>query len=447
MASRWSMRAQTSVIIAAAFILSHVVGYLIYSYEREDALEIAGAADITERAADVSRLLEDLPATWQAAVVRLLNSRTFQVWVSDEPEFEMDEPSGAEADLLDYLRLQVPRALEQDARVSLLEPAPDRSTLFGRISPQDAPSVAISIRHGEKNWLNVLGAISTPDSFIPGLLLANIASAAVGLALVAFWLVSRVTAPLVRLSEAADALGRNLQSPPLDVSGPREVAVAALAFNRMQARLVHLIKNRTEFLAAISHDLRTPLTQVRLRTEMMPNSMERQKNLKAFDEMEAIIGTFLAYARAAHETERVEKSDIGALVDSVCDDLSDCGAAIECESEPNLVISCKRMAIKRAVVNVIENALKYGGHVRVATKRSGAGVVVTIDDNGPGIPPSELEAVFAPFYRGEKSRTAETGSVGLGLSIAQAIVEDHGGTLRLSNRPKGGLCAEIILPA
>ena len=289
----------------------------------------------------------------------------------------------------------------------------------------------------------MLGAVSTPRSLSPGLLFAKIASAAIGVALVAFWLVSRVTAPLARLAHAADALGRNIRSPPLDVTGPREVRVAASAFNRMQARLVSLIQNRTEFLAAISHDLRTPLTQIRLRTEMMPTSTERQKNLAALDEMEAIIATFLAYARAANETEPMEKSDVGALVDSVCDDLSDCGAAIECESETGLVIPCKRTAMKRAVVNLIENALS---HARVSTMRSGAGVVVTVEDDGPGISPSQLEAVLTPFFRGEKSRSTEAGGVGLGLSIAQAVVEDHGGELRLENRPEGGLRVQIILP-
>ena len=456
---RPSLRLQTSAIIIASFLLSHVAGLLFYSFDRRGALEITEAVDLAERAAGISRLVQDLPEDWKASLVRSSDSRAFRVWVTTSPAVEMRDSTRAELDVDAYLRTQVPRVADQDIRVRFIEatgyrvvPPPfDPSSRTG--SPlsavgasQEASSIAISIRHDEDEWLNFLGLISTPRSLVPELFLANIASATIGIGLVAFWLVNRVTSPLRRLAAAAEELGRNLFSHPLPVSGPREVVVAATAFNSMQRRLVRLIQGRTELLAAISHDLRTPLTQLRLRLEMTPETSDREKNLRALDEMNAIIGTFLTYARASHEPEEKSRIDLGALVASVCDDLADLGAAIDGENQSGLVVSCKRLAIKRAVTNLVENALKYGHEAQVTTKRVADRAVVSVEDRGPGIPESQLEAVLAPFRRGESQGTPEDHGVGLGLSIAQAIAEDHGGEVRLSNRAEGGLRAELLLP-
>jgi signal transduction histidine kinase len=214
----------------------------------------------------------------------------------------------------------------------------------------------------------------------------------------------------------------------------------------MQRRLVHLIQGRTELLAAISHDLRTPLTQIRLRLEMMPESPECEKNLRALDDVDAIIGTFLSYARASHEAEEKSRIDLGALVGSICDDLADSGAAIDCNCPTGLVVSCKRLAIKRAVTNLVENALKYGHEAQVSTASLDGCAVIAVEDRGPGIAEHKIESVFAPFYRGERARSSGTRGVGLGLSITQAIAEDHGGEVRLINRREGGLRAELLIP-
>jgi len=170
------------------------------------------------------------------------------------------------------------------------------------------------------------------------------------------------------------------------------------------------------------------------------------ENLRALDDVDAIIGTSLTYARASHEAEPKSRIDLGALVGSICDDLADGGASIECDCPNGPIVSCKRLAIKRAATNLIENALKYGHEARVTTRRSEDAVAIVVDDRGPGIPASQLEAVFAPFYREEKSRTSNSGGVGLGLSIAQTIAEDHGGEVHLVNREDGGLRAELRLP-
>jgi signal transduction histidine kinase len=453
------MRAQTAAVIAASFLLSHAAGVLFYTLDRQGALEMTEAVDLIERAAGVSRLLRELPEDWQTSLVRSSDSRAFRVWVSAEPVVVMRDPTQAELDIDAYLRTQVPLIPDDGLRVRFLEEPGDRVTpppfdpagrfrsLSSRLDgPYAPPSLAIAIRHGEGEWINFLGALGTPRSLVPELFLANVASAVVGIALVAFWLVSRVTSPLGRLGEAAERLGRDIAAEPLAVSGPREVVVAARAFNIMQRRLQRLVRGRTDLLAGISHDLRTPLTQLRLRLELQPDSPDREKNLLALDEMNAIIGTFLSYARASSEVEERSRIDLGALVTTVCDDMSDLGAAIDCTAEPGLIVSCKRLAIKRAVTNLVENAVKYGLEARVSATRQGPMVSIAVEDRGPGIPDAQLGAVLQPFRRGEPPNASGGSGAGLGLSIAQAIAEDHGGEVRLANRASGGLRAEVLLP-
>ena len=459
MAWRPSLRFQTAAIIVVSFLLSHLAGVFYYSLERRDALELTEALDRAERAVDISQYLADIPADRQERFVRFSDTPNLRVWISAEPAVAPSDPTMPESEVADYLRAELPFAADQGVRVRFLEetgsgPTPPpfgRANRPGSPAPpasasEEAPSVAISIQKDDDEWVNFVGLINRSRSLPQGLFFANLISAVIGIALVAFWLVNRVTSPLRHMSRAAETLGRNLFSSPLPVTGPREVAVAAAAFNSMQRRLVRLIRGRTELLAAISHDLRTPLTQIRLRLEMAPETPEREKNLRALDDMDEIIGTFLSYARASHEAEEKSRIDLGALVGTVCDDLADLGAAVDCESPGGLVVSCKRLAIKRALTNLIDNALKYGYEARVRTEHVDDHAVISVEDRGPGIPEAQIEASFTPFHRGESSRSSEAGGVGLGLSIAQAIAEDHGGEVRLTNRSGGGLRAELILP-
>lgn len=180
--------------------------------------------------------------------------------------------------------------------------------------------------------------------------------------------------------------------------------------------------------------------------ELLSESADREKNLRTLDDMDETIGTFLSFARASGEAEEKSRIDLGALVATVCDDLADLGATVDCSTERALVVSCKRVAIKRAVTNLVENAIKYGHEARVQVARSAARAVITVEDRGPGIADGQVAAVLSPFYRAETAQILDPRGVGLGLSIAQAIVEDHGGELVLANRPQGGLRVEIHLP-
>jgi signal transduction histidine kinase len=221
---------------------------------------------------------------------------------------------------------------------------------------------------------------------------------------------------------------------------------AAGAFNDMQAALRRLVANRTQMLAALSHDLRTPLTSLRLRAEAVEAGDERDKMLATIAEMNAMIEATLAFARDEAAAEPRRRTDLSALVQSVVDDFADAGAAASMAPAPPVVAECQPAGLKRALRNLVENAVKYGMAARVAIAADGEEVAISVDDDGPGIPEAELVRVFEPFYRLEGSRSRETGGIGLGLAIAAAVAAAHGGAITLANRREGGLRATLRLP-
>ena len=215
----------------------------------------------------------------------------------------------------------------------------------------------------------------------------------------------------------------------------------------MQERLRRLIESRTRMLAALSHDLRTPLTLLRLRAEEVADTDERDKMLATIGEMDEMIGATLAFARDEVRAEPRRRVDVAALLASVVDDMADAGLPVTMAPAPPLIHDCQPGALKRAITNLLDNAVKYGKRARVDDPRDARKTIeITIDDDGPGIPEAELPRVFQPFYRVEDSRSRDTGGTGLGLAIAQSIVQAHGGELTLANRPGGGLRACIKLP-
>jgi signal transduction histidine kinase len=248
------------------------------------------------------------------------------------------------------------------------------------------------------------------------------------------------------MSAAAERLGGDLNAPPMAETGSVETRQAARAFNEMQARLRALIENRTRMLAAISHDLRTPLTLLRLRTENVGDPQEREKMLATIAEMDAMVAVTLQFARDESKAEPRRSTDLTALLVSVIDDMTDTGLPVRIESAQPVVCECQPAALRRALRNLLDNAVKYGRQARATIRARPQTAEITIDDDGPGIPEDELIRVFQPFYRVEGSRSQDTGGIGLGLAIALSVIQSHGGQLKLSNRPGGGLRAAIVLP-
>jgi signal transduction histidine kinase len=265
----------------------------------------------------------------------------------------------------------------------------------------------------------------------------------VGISLIA---VRWVTEPLSRFASAAQRLGANIHEPPMPEDGPVEVERAAKAFNAMQGRLARFISDRVRILAAMSHDLKTPITRMRLRTEMLEDAAVRTKFERDLGEMETMVTQALEFMRDSSAEEPVRQVDIMALLETLQSDYRDAGKRVEIAGRVAQPYGGRPLALRRCLTNLVENALRYGQEAAIEVEDGAQEIAVRIRDRGPGIPEGELERVFEPFYRGEASRSRETGGSGLGLGIARNIARAHGGDIVLRNRPGGGLEALLTLP-
>ncbi|MBB3210825.1 signal transduction histidine kinase [Herbaspirillum sp. Sphag1AN] len=269
------------------------------------------------------------------------------------------------------------------------------------------------------------------------------------IALLAYVVAKMTTRPIKQLASAATELGRDLDHPPLPEKGPTEIRQAAHAFNAMQARIRRQIQHRTHMLAAITHDLQTPLTRLRLRLEKVSDPELRQKLVDDLAVMQGMVREGLDLARSMDSTEPMQRLDIDSLLDSVCADASDAGQDVSLQGNARTSILAQPNALRRCLTNLLDNAVKYGQRARVsiaAESETPESLCIRIHDDGPGIAENQLEAVFEPFYRLETSRSRDTGGTGLGLTIARNIAENHGAQLRLRNHPDGGLEVILVLP-
>ena len=266
-------------------------------------------------------------------------------------------------------------------------------------------------------------------------------------AVVSIWMAHRIAASIRDFGRAAEQLGVDLTGQPLTVRGPLELRTTIQTFNRMQNRLRRFLEDRTQMLAAISHDLRAPLARLRLRAELVADGEQQRKMFDDLDDMNAMIDSTLAFARNDARREPRRLVDLGVLVGDVCEDAGDAGGTVSYTGQRGIDIPCRPTDVRRAVANLVDNAVKYGGSVRVDVVRDAGCVTIVVDDDGPGIPTEDQEKVFAPFYRREPARDPAKAGVGLGLSIARTVVREHGGDVTLENRSDGGLRALIELPA
>lgn len=254
------------------------------------------------------------------------------------------------------------------------------------------------------------------------------------------------TRPLKQLAQAAKDLGNDINHPPLKLGGASEIRQASAAFNAMQARIRQYIFQRTQMLAAITHDLQTPLTRLRLRLEKVGDPELQQRLVGDLSAMQQMVKEGLDLARSMDNTETSQLMDLDSLLGSVCCDATDAGQQVEVRGHASGPLMGRPLALRRALVNLIDNAVKYGQRA-VITVDSTAGLVrIRVRDFGPGIAPDELARVFEPFYRIETSRSRESGGTGLGLTIARNIAEQHGGSITLANHPDGGLEVTLVLP-
>ncbi|XHR29483.1 MAG: ATP-binding protein [Chthoniobacteraceae bacterium] len=268
----------------------------------------------------------------------------------------------------------------------------------------------------------------------------------IGVAAMSAWAIWRVIRPLRRLSLKVDAFGRDIAISPIEEEGPLEIRRVARTFNLMQQRITRSIQDRTRMLAAISHDLRTPLTRMRLQLETGQGELIRHKLLRDVGLMQSMVTSALAFLSGSFNKEEKEWVDLGALLSTLCDEFEERGAALSYEGRGQIRFFCRPNAITRALTNVVENAVHFGKHIVVTASAEGEATVIEVVDDGPGIPKDRVQDVVEPFVRLDPSRSNRPGSVGLGLSIVKEIVEGHGGTLELIGRQPTGLIARISIP-
>ena len=315
------------------------------------------------------------------------------------------------------------------------------------IDDSPAEEVAAWLQLADGSWLTVTVDREALGSLWPLRFGLGLSVLTGGIALLAVWAARRVTVPLGRFAQAAGRLGTDVNAPPMTEAGPSEIVQAARAFNQMQERIQRLVDDRTRMLAAIAHDLRTVLTRLRLRAELIDDAEQQEKAIADLDAMAIMLDETLAFARDDGAGEARQDVDLAALVRSLCDDLADVGQPVQYLGPDRLRFACRPVALRRALANLIDNAVKYGREAEVGLQTERDAIRLTIEDRGPGIPAAAREQVFQPFFRLEPSRSRATGGTGLGLAVARTIVHRHGGEIALDDRPGGGLVVRVTLPA
>ena len=307
-----------------------------------------------------------------------------------------------------------------------------------------AIEMQLSIALADGQWLNVGTRFERPPLQWPWVSFVSFGLTAAIILVAACWfLLTRLTGPLLRVSRAADRLGRGETVDQLPLIGPDEVRNLTQAFNRMQARLTRFVADRTRLLAALGHDLRSPLTAMRVRAEMVEEDETRESLVASVEEMQEMVDATLAFARGMASSEVYETVDLASYLRQLQADMID---GFDLDASESISVRLRPHSVRRALRNIIENAQRYGKGATVTYQHDAEDVQILISDSGPGIPEADLEQVFEPFFRLEKSRSRETGGTGLGLSIARTIIRAHGGDVTLANRAEGGLRATVTLP-
>jgi len=416
-----------------------------------------------------TQLMESLPAAERRPIVAVFNAPPLSISLDRPP---LPKPQAAsETDMQVAMFTTVLRyALGEGMQASVTRPpgAPESYPMGIRPGPAGIPMMPMMQHPGGGPGMQAMGpggaffvvqvalrdgSLVTFDSYLPpqdaamplrlAATLLVLLGSVIALSLIA---VRWVTRPLSALATAAEKLGEDINRAPLLAGGPAEVQRAAKAFNTMQQRLSRFIADRTRMLTAMSHDLKTPLTRLRLRSEMLEDETLRAKFAKDVEEMESMVAQTLDFMRDARTDEPVQPVDVMALLESLQTDYQDTGHTVEIAGGAARPLPGRPQALRRCLTNLLDNAIRYGRRARIEVQDGQARITIRVLDEGPGIPQEELERAFEPFFRGEASRSRETGGTGLGLGIARNIARAHGGELILRNRSAGGLEAELSLP-
>ena len=448
------------VVLLSGLLLAQLASAYINLSERGQLLYRAGGMRLAQQISDIVRLLESLPAAERSKVAAVFNAPPLVVSLDRAPLG--NETAPAEGDFPRAMFDTVLRyALGDDAKILVLRrgfpppgsnvpmPGPRKGMMMPHGMGDPGPGgaffvIQVALRDGAIVTFD--SQLSPQEAAVPwrvALTLLVLLLTVLVLSLVA---VRWVTGPLSLLARAAEELGENIHNPPLAEGGPTEVRRAAHAFNTMQQRLSRYLSDRARILTAMSHDLKTPITRMRLRAEALPDEALRARFVHDLGEMEAMVTQTLEFMRDTSSTESAQPVDVTALMESLRGDYADMGKTVAVEGAIGLPVVARPHALRRCLANLLDNAIRYGERATLRLEDGKREIVVRVLDEGPGMSPDELAKAFEPFYRGEASRSRETGGSGLGLGIARNIARAHGGEVTLQNRAGRGLEATLTLP-
>jgi signal transduction histidine kinase len=451
-----SLFARIALIIVLGILASQALSLWLQAGERSQAITQARGQHFADQLADAIRVLEATPPLQRATSALALHADTLRIEAIRPDEVSAAMPRGQIQALL-ASRLGSTREIRTAGGMGMGEGMGRGNMHRGERDPgfsapaysgpqTNAAPHAFDIQLLDGQWFRMTASMEAPAPTLPSALILRLVATLLVVTSVVILAARQVSAPLRRLAFAADTLGRDIEIAPLPETGTIETRQAAQAFNRMQARLRHLLNERSRALAAVSHDLRTPLTKLRLRAELVEDGHLREQICTDLDAMAAMLDTTLDYLRSLKDNEKPCLIDINAMLQSICADSGVLGRPVTLEGHANAPFRGRLSALQRAIQNLVDNAAKYGGSARIVVADSGDELTISIQDDGPGIPPEELSRVTEPYYRPDIARTAGTGGVGLGLSIVTDIAALHGGGLWLENRQQGGLQATLKLP-
>ncbi|MBI1220762.1 MAG: HAMP domain-containing protein [Rhodobacteraceae bacterium] len=454
-----TLRGQIILLIVAALAAAQALTLWLFIDQRALAVRSALALEAADRAGNIARLLEDAPGTLHTEILQAASSALVQFSVGTAPTVAPNDHPGppwiAERirlllgpDHAGAIRIEMRRGLTAGQIPAMPNASPAMMQMHQEMNAgsMSATELNLSIALKGGGWLNMTSRFHDPPYHWVWSEAATFAVTAALLAAVLWLALARLVRPLQGLARAADRLGRGENVEPIDPAGPEEMRRLAAAFNEMQARLHRFVSERTRLLGAVGHDLRSPLTALRVRAEMVDDDETRVRMIATIGEMQEMVEATLAFARGMATTEPVETIRLPKFICPLVEELREAGGDVTLGEVADVPLRIRRNALRRAARNLIENALRYGHRATVMARSEAGSVVIVIEDEGPGIPAESIARVFDPFVRLETSRSRETGGVGLGLSIARTIVLAHGGDIGLENREEGGLRAVVRLP-
>ena len=445
-----SLRVQLVLLVGAAFLVGQALSLVFFADERSSAVQAALGAEAASRAANVALLIERAPSELHQQIVMAASSPLvrFEIGpVAQVMDGEHHEDAAVEARIRALLNDSFSRAIRVEVHEidGIVLPVPNLTPELAEMHADMmrgtlvALELEISIALSGGDWLNVATRFERPPlQTMSTSVLSILMSVGLGAIAIFWFVIVRLTRPLRSLEKATEAFGRSDQLAPLAPDGPPEIRALTNSFNVMQYRLSRFVADRTMMLAALAHDLRSPLTAMRVQSAMIDDAETQASIVRSTEEMSEMVEATLAYARGVGTEETVE----GALLSEIME-----RSGARPKDWPNgVVVAVRKTAMIRTLRNLVENAKRYGSDAEVHWSVTGSDVEICVTDDGPGIPEDKIEQVLEPYVRLEQSRSRETGGTGLGLSIARSVVLAHGGTLALSNRQAGGLCARVTLP-